>query len=297
MGRARSCQAHSAPRAEEGREGREGSRVPVVARKMKLRGLAAAAIVLVTAAILGIGHESQYVFAPEAMHKIANQALSENPGNDPQVSEGVRARRDRGETVVHDSNPEPLSLSRCQGIVDSVVSLLKKEYPEHIIDKPEWLFNNAGGAMGSMIVSSDRLLDSRSAPKIYATRSARLTLNFSLPFFPSSAAIDRWPCLLPCFWQVLHASLSEYVIIFGSPIGTEGHTGRFLADDYFTILYGEQWAYEPGQLTKEVRTAAILSLSLVSLSHSTGLVRFGLFDLLTPLALSHSLTHSHSLSI
>ena len=160
MGRARSCQAHSAPRAEEGREGREGSRVPVVARKMKLRGLAAAAIVLVTAAILGIGHESQYVFVPEAMHKIANQALSENPGNDPQVSEGVRARRDRGETVVHDSNPEPLSLSRCQGIVDSVVSLLKKEYPEHIIDKPEWLFNNAGGAMGSMIVSSDRLLDS-----------------------------------------------------------------------------------------------------------------------------------------
>ena len=67
----------------------------MVARKMKLRGLAAAAIVLVTAAILGIGHESQYVFAPEAMHKIANQALSENPGNDPQVSEGVRASRPR----------------------------------------------------------------------------------------------------------------------------------------------------------------------------------------------------------
>ena len=50
---------------------------------------------------------------------------------------------------------------------------------------------------------------------------------------------------------VLHTSLTEYVMIFGTPLGTEGHSGRFFVDDYFIILSGEQWAFSPGQFARE----------------------------------------------
>ena len=51
---------------------------------------------------------------------------------------------------------------------------------------------------------------------------------------------------------LLHCSITEYLIIFGSAIGTEGYSGRFLSDDYFTIIEGEQHSYEVGELEARI---------------------------------------------
>ncbi|EKD01136.1 C-8 sterol isomerase [Trichosporon asahii var. asahii CBS 8904] len=92
-------------------------------------------------------------------------------------------------------------------IIESLLDNMVKQYPDaHLLtdytDHHEWVFNNAGGAMGAM--------------------------------------------------YIIHASITEYLIIFGSATGTEGHTGLHTADDYFHMLTGEEWAYEAGALTREI---------------------------------------------
>ncbi len=52
---------------------------------------------------------------------------------------------------------------------------------------------------------------------------------------------------------ILYASLNEYVLIFGTPIGSEGFSGRYPAMDVYDCMFaGEMWTYTEGQTEKTV---------------------------------------------
>ncbi|KAH7115959.1 ERG2/sigma1 receptor-like protein [Dendryphion nanum] len=115
--------------------------------------------------------ENFYIFEPKQLHELSLNALREHGNN-------------------------------TTAIVKHIVDNLSTRFPNHVNVDEEWVFNNAGGAMGAM--------------------------------------------------YIIHASVTEYLIIFGTAVGTEGHTGRHTADDYFYILQGEERAYTPGSYTPEV---------------------------------------------
>ena len=52
--------------------------------------------------------------------------------------------------------------------------------------------------------------------------------------------------------QVLHISLTEYLIFFGTPIGTEGHSGRYRSDVWDWTMEGETWCYLEGETERRV---------------------------------------------
>ena len=53
---------------------------------------------------------------------------------------------------------------------------------------------------------------------------------------------------------ILHGSLSEYVLIFGTSIGTEGFSGRYRLDIYDFMLAGEMWTYTEDKFRERVVT-------------------------------------------
>jgi C-8 sterol isomerase len=47
---------------------------------------------------------------------------------------------------------------------------------------------------------------------------------------------------------MLHTSLTEYIIIFGTPMGTSGHSGRYTMDVFDYIVHGKHHTYAAGDL-------------------------------------------------
>ena len=72
------------------------------------------------------------------------------------------------------------------------------------------------------------------------------TLDFSQPWIYSIAGGAMIQM------KLYYASTSEYIMIWGTPIGSEGHSGRHFAGFWDTVIDGETWYYAEGQFEKTV---------------------------------------------
>jgi C-8 sterol isomerase len=52
--------------------------------------------------------------------------------------------------------------------------------------------------------------------------------------------------------KLYYASLHEYIMIWGTPIGSEGHSGRHFSGFWDTVIDGETWYYGEGQFEKTI---------------------------------------------
>jgi len=52
--------------------------------------------------------------------------------------------------------------------------------------------------------------------------------------------------------KLYYASLTEYIMIWGTPIGSEGHSGRHLTGFWDTVIDGETWYYAEGEFEKRI---------------------------------------------
>lgn len=113
---------------------------------------------------------SRLAFLGGATLIVALSILLKAPAPSPLFSGDVMLRVAREAIAVHGNN----SLTDPTAKIDAVIGALKGRYGAHIVTDEDWVYNNAGGAMGAL--------------------------------------------------KVLHFSLTEYVIIFGTSVGTEGHS-------------------------------------------------------------------------
>ncbi|GJN88813.1 hypothetical protein Rhopal_001784-T1 [Rhodotorula paludigena] len=165
-----------------------------------LRNLVVTAVVLaVLSAVWGVLEnvkERWYIFDPTRLHNLVQEGLARYPNDTPSIVAHIvdtLATEHPAWTISTNFAREPLVRDAATGAV------APGTYRQN---DAEWVFNNAGGAMGHMFI--------------------------------------------------IHASITEYLIIFGTPLGTEGHSGVHTADDYFMIIEGEQWAAPAGAFEPEI---------------------------------------------